>query len=147
MAHVQDQVGAGRIVSIDVAPQARPVHPRIRYMEGSSIDPAVVSAVRSGILPSERVLVILDSLHNRNHVLEELRVWSPLVAPSGRIIVEDTNINGHPVHTDYPPDQGPGAWEAVEAFLAENSDFEVDHAAERLLLTFNPRGYLRRTGS
>lgn len=147
MAHVQDQVGAGRIVSIDVAPQVRPVHPRIRYMEGSSIDPAVVSAVRSEILPSERVLVILDSLHNRDHVLEELRVWSPLVAPSGRIIVEDTNINGHPVHTDYPPDQGPGAWEAVEAFLAENSDFEVDHAAERLLLTFNPRGYLRRKGS
>ena len=50
-------------------------------------------------------------------------------------------MNGHPVR----PDHGPGPMEAVETFLKENRDFAVDASREKLLLTFNPRGYLRRS--
>jgi cephalosporin hydroxylase len=34
--------------------------------------------------------------------------------------------------------------EAVQAFLRENHDFVVDTEREKLLLTFNPGGYLKR---
>jgi cephalosporin hydroxylase len=56
------------------------------------------------------------------------------------LIVEDTNINGHPAL----PEFGPGPWEAVEAFLAETDEFEADHRQEKYFFTMNPNGYLRR---
>ncbi|MCC6429211.1 MAG: class I SAM-dependent methyltransferase [Phycisphaerales bacterium] len=145
LAHIMDVIGKGRVLSIDIEsnPQ-RPSHPRITYLHGSSIDQAVFASVRSGITTGERALVILDSLHNKDHVLAELRLWSPLIPSNGLLIVEDSNINGHPVHTDYSPDQGPGAYEAVEEFLLENDHFQRDSSFERLLMTFNPGGYLRR---
>ena len=34
--------------------------------------------------------------------------------------------------------------EALDEFLAQDSSFEVDRECEKFLLTFNPRGYLRR---
>jgi cephalosporin hydroxylase len=35
--------------------------------------------------------------------------------------------------------------EAVEQFLKENHAFAVDVSREKLLLTFNPRGWLRKS--
>jgi cephalosporin hydroxylase len=49
-------------------------------------------------------------------------------------------VNGHPVW----PDHGPGPMEALQRFLAETDDFEVDRSCEKFLLTLNPSGYLRR---
>jgi cephalosporin hydroxylase len=40
---------------------------------------------------------------------------------------------------------GPGPMEAVEQFLKENHAFAVDVSREKLLLTFNPRGWLRKS--
>jgi cephalosporin hydroxylase len=42
------------------------------------------------------------------------------------------------------PEFGPGPMEALDEFLAEHAEFEIDRRCERYLLTFNPRGYLRR---
>ena len=56
------------------------------------------------------------------------------------LIVEDTNVNGHPTYEEF----GPGPMEAVRRFLGENSDFEVDRRCERFLMTLNPNGYLKR---
>ncbi len=144
LASVCDAMSRGRIVTIDPREfRSRPKHPRITYLAGSSTDPAVLERVRSMIAPGERVMAILDSLHARDHVLAELRAYGPLVTPGCCLIAEDTNINGHPVHTDYPPDQGPGPFEAVETYLGETDRFEPDRAREKFLFTFNPRGYLR----
>jgi cephalosporin hydroxylase len=87
-------------------------------------------------------MVVLDSDHRRPHVLAELHRYAPLVSPASYLIVEDTNVNGHPVL----PDFGPGPLEAVEDFLTESDDFFVDGSREKYFLTFNPGGYLcRRT--
>jgi len=88
-------------------------------------------------------MVILDSDHREGHVFDEIAAYSPLVHVGDYLVVEDTNVNGHPAFADY----GPGPMEAVTKFLAGNDEFEIDRRCERLLLTFNPRGYLRRTKS
>ena len=88
----------------------------------------------------KNVLVILDSDHSRDHVLAEMRAYAPLVPLGGYLIVEDTNVNGHPVARKH----GPGPKEAVDAFLATNDEFVVDHDREKFRVTFNPGGYLRR---
>jgi cephalosporin hydroxylase len=85
-------------------------------------------------------MVVLDSDHSAAHVLAELRAYAPLVTPGCYLIVEDGNVNGHPVE----PSFGPGPWEATKQFLAESNVFDVDREREKYLLTFNPTGYLRR---
>jgi cephalosporin hydroxylase len=100
----------------------------------------IVGHVSDLVGEDDSVLVILDSDHTKDHVLAEMRAYGPLVTKGSYMIVEDTNINGHPVL----PDFGPGPWEAVEEFLQGNDQFTVDRSREKLLMTFNPMGYLRR---
>jgi len=56
------------------------------------------------------------------------------------MIVEDTNVNSHPV----PWGNGEGPAEAVAEFLRRYDDFEVDPHREKHQLTFNPGGFLLR---
>ena len=87
-------------------------------------------------------MVLLDSDHRREHVRAELESYAPLVSPGSYVIVEDTNIGGHPVST--PITEGP--YEAVMDFLAGHAEFEIDRSRERLMMTLNPSGFLRRKG-
>lgn len=141
LASLCDLLDRGTILSIDIrAREGRPTHPRITYFDGSSTDPSLIQQIQARIGPGDRVLVILDSDHRRDHVLAELRTWSDVVSVGSYLVVEDTNLNGHPV----APEFGPGPMEALEAFLAEDSRFEVDAAREKFYLTFNPKGYLKK---
>jgi len=140
IASLLDLIGHGRVVTVDIDAMAgRPVHPRITYVHGSSTDPAIVAGVRAAA-DGKRVMVILDSDHAAAHVAAELAAYHDLVTIGCYLIVEDTNVNGHPVR----PDFGPGPMEALDAFLAGRDDFVSDLDRERFLLTLNPRGFLRR---
>ncbi len=144
LGDVCELLGRGQVVSIDIlALPDRPEHPRVTYLTGSSTSPEIVAQVRSR-LPADRahgaVLVILDSDHARDHVLAELRAYGQMVTVGSYIVVEDTNVNGHPVY----PSFGPGPMEAVDAYLAEAEVFVVDESKHKFLQTFNPRGYLRK---
>jgi cephalosporin hydroxylase len=131
----------GQVVSIDVAPKPDlPTHPRLRFVTGSSTSPGVVGELRPLVQQAERVLVFLDSDHARDHVRRELGIYSDFVTPGSYLIIEDTNVNGHPVH----PNFGPGPMEAVLDFLAEDPRYEADRSRERFLLTMNPHGFLKR---
>jgi cephalosporin hydroxylase len=144
MASLCDLIGHGEVVTIDIKRRKKdlpvPVHPRITYLLGSSTSDDIVGDVRNRVLTREKVLVVLDSDHSREHVLNELRIYGPLVTPGSYVIVEDTNVNGHPV----APSFGPGPMEAVDSYLEETDEFKIDLTREKLLFTFNPRGYLRK---
>lgn len=143
MASVCDLVGAGRVVSVDnVAREGLPRHPRVTYLVGSSTDAATFDKVCAHVRPGEAVMVVLDSEHTRDHVLEELRLYGGLVTPGSYLVVEDTNANGHPVLRSY----GPGPWEAVTDYLGGGAPFAADESREKFYMTFNPRGYLKRVG-
>ena len=137
-----ETLGRGEVVTIDVDVQPdRPEHPRLTYLEGSSVAEEILEEVRRRIpTDGSPVLVILDSDHSEAHVSAELRAYAPIVTVGSYLVVEDTNVNGHPA----VPDHGPGPFEAVQAFLATDPGFEVDPRCERYYLTQNPSGYLRR---
>jgi cephalosporin hydroxylase len=140
LAMVFDALNHGRVITVDVkAHENRPQHDRITYVAGSSTDPEIVAAVH-GLVGGARAMVVLDSNHQTAHVYDELLAYAPLVHAGDYLIVEDTNVNGHPTFAEF----GPGPMEAVAQFLAKNDDFDVDRRCERFLMTLNPGGYLRR---
>jgi cephalosporin hydroxylase len=140
LATIMDLIGHGRVISIDrEARPDRPVHPRVSYWLGSSVDPLIVAAVHKAA-GGGRTMVVLDSDHSAAHVFEEIMCYSPLVRVGDYLIVEDTNVNGHPTY----PEFGPGPMEAVAKFLGQNDEFAIDERCERFLMTLNPKGYLRR---
>jgi cephalosporin hydroxylase len=141
LASMCDLLGEGQIVTVDIqADPHRPQHSRITYLQGSSTEDSIAGKIREIVKDSSPVMVILDSDHSREQVLQELRLYSPIVTRGSYLIVEDTNINGHPVLELH----GAGPMEAVEAFLSETDEFTFDREREKFFLTFNPKGYLKK---
>jgi cephalosporin hydroxylase len=152
-ASILELMGRGRVIGVDVeirkynrlAIEAHPLSHRIELIEGSSLADETVEAVRSRIRPGERVMVALDSAHNREHVLGELRRYAPLVTPNSYLVVFDAVMR--PVAD--APSAGAG-WdqdnplEAVREFLDGTDEFEVDRSRERLAVTYCHGGFLRR---
>jgi cephalosporin hydroxylase len=142
LAHLLDLVGHGRIIALDIdhsnlhATATR--HPRIQFIEGDAV--ALAPQVKSLIADNEDVLVIEDSSHTYENTLAVLREYSALVKPGGYFVVEDS-ICHHGLDTGPKP----GAYEAIEAFLAENENFGSDRGMESFVVTWNPRGFLLRS--
>ncbi|MCG2737627.1 MAG: cephalosporin hydroxylase family protein [Candidatus Methanoperedenaceae archaeon] len=141
LASICDSVDKGQIITIDIDNKVgRPRHKRIKYLRGSSTSEEIIKQVKKSISDKDIVLVILDSDHSKEHVLNELKIYSKFINKGSYIIVEDTNVNGHPVFVEH----GLGPMEAVEDFLNMNNDFVIDNTKEKFYLTFNPSGYLRK---
>ena len=128
-------------VDITLTPEARTLrHPRIRLIEGSSTAKETIREVEA-LLPGSHGMVSLDSDHSARHVADELRIYREYVAIGAYMVVEDTNVNGHPVF----PNHGPGPMEAVDAFLAEDDRFQRDDQVWlRNLFSFHQHGWLKR---
>jgi cephalosporin hydroxylase len=138
----------GRVISIDVQDRmsearALPlVRQRVEFVLGSSADPAIAARIARRVR-GKKVMVLLDSDHRRRHVLQELRLYAPLVTVGSYLIVQDTVINGHPLLPNWGDGDG-GPMEALREFLAGTDEFVVDASRERMLFTFCPSGFLKR---
>lgn len=146
--------GHGEVLGIDLdirphnrdAIESHPMSKRISMIEGSSIDLSIVEQVRK-IAAGKKVILVLDSNHTHAHVLEELRLYAPLVSVGSYCVVMDTVVEDMP--PEFFPDRpwGPGdnPKTAVWAYLEENNSFEIDYQMQnKLLVTVAPDGYLRR---
>ncbi len=87
----------GRVIGIDIeirthnrkTIEAHEMFHLITLVEGSSTAPDVVRHVRSLVKAGETVLVILDSNHTRQHVLDELTAYHELVTQNSYIVATD----------------------------------------------------------
>ncbi len=155
-------LGRGRVVGIDV--EIRPHNRRaieehrlsslISLIEGSSIDPEVVDRVRVEVGDAEKVIVILDSKHTREHVLAELAAYSPMVTSGSYVVVQDgcmAQVAGSPRSASDWSWNNP--LEAIQDFLSRHPEFAREEPTFRFnegnvekRVTYWPDGYLRRVG-
>jgi cephalosporin hydroxylase len=90
-------MGKGRVIGIDIAIrphnrkaiEAHEFFSFITLIEGSSVHPKIVEQTRSYVRARDRVLVLLDSNHTKQHVLAELEAYSPLVTRGSYIVAMD----------------------------------------------------------
>ena len=141
LAHLLDHLGHGRIIAIDIdhshlKPRAK-AHPRITFIEGDAC--LLVDCIKADIPEGAEVLVIEDSSHTYENTLGVLRGYADLIRPGGYFIVEDS-ICHHGL--DLGPEPGP--FEAIETFVTEDPSFQIDRSRESFLITWNPKGFLRK---
>jgi cephalosporin hydroxylase len=146
---------AARVVGIDIdirahnrkAIEAHPLMRRISMIEGSSVAPQVIAAVRAMADGKRSVLVCLDSNHTHEHVLAELEAYAPLTTVGSYCVVFDTIVDDLPksLSADRPWGPGDNPKTAARSFLADHPEFEIDHRINhKLLIGVAPQGYLRR---
>ena len=144
----------GRVISIDlrIDPAARQnieaslFRHRIELIEGDSKSEAVHQQLQTLLGGETNVLVCLDSDHSYAHTLAELRLFSRYIPVGGYLVLFDTicedladTSNGEPSWVYDSP------MAALREFLGENRNFASDPAWGKFLVTFAPRGFLRRT--
>lgn len=135
-----------KVLSVDIShkdldPAAR--QPDILFIESSSTVPAIAEHIErlKGEYPG-KIFAILDSDHSMNQVLAEMKLLRPLLSTGDYLIVEDSNLNGHPVL----PGFGAGPYEAIEAYEREfPNDYEHDVPRENKFgFTFATNGFMIR---
>lgn len=153
-------MGKGRVVGVEIelrphnrkAISEHPLADMITIVDGSSIAQETVDKVKALIKPGEKVMVILDSNHKKPHVLEELRLYGPLVTPGCYIIACDgimEQVAGGPRTAPDWPESNPK--QAALSFVAENRDFVIEEPVwpfnEGVLkerVTYWPKAYIKR---
>jgi len=137
-ASLFEAIGKGKVIGIDIeirehnrkAIESHEFFHRIDLIEGSSIDPEIVAKVGAMIPAGATVLVILDSNHLRDHVKNELELYSPFVTEGSYIVSTDGVMRDV---SDVP--RGEGTWiddnpaQAAEEFVAECPDFRIEQPA------------------
>ena len=141
LAHLCDLLNKGRVIGVDEdhsrIPEIVRNHSRISLVTGDAC--TCFEKVAGGIRTGEQVLIIEDSSHTYENTLGVLRAYSVLIQPGGYFIVED-GICHHGL--DIGPNPGP--FEAIGTFSAEHPEFVIDRSLENFLVTWNPKGFLRR---
>ena len=141
----------GIVISIDIENSTLnddgedwlPTHPRTTFITANSLDRNMLKQIKNVASGYERVMVILDSCHTKQHVYTELMLYSEFVTVDGLLLVEDTSISTWVKEGVFQrKDSGPSA--AVSLFLKNNDKFKAEAACERLLTTANVGGWLRR---
>jgi len=155
-------MGKGRVIGVDI--EIRPHNRRaieehelfelITLVEGSSTDAGIIQKIKKLIKPDERVLVILDSNHTKEHVQKEMDAYHGLVTPGSYLVVTDGFMKKL---ADVPRGKEEWSWNnplsAAEEFLGHHKEFELEKTPswpfnESTLkenITHWPGAWLRRT--
>jgi cephalosporin hydroxylase len=155
-------MGKGRVIGVDIeirphnrkAIEAHELFEYITLIEGSSVDENIVECVKSLIKPEEKVFVMLDSNHSKQHVLAELNAYSELVSIGSYIVAADGIMESL---VDAPRSNEDWSWNnpkaAVEEFIKTHDNFIIEEPEflfnEGLIterVTYWPSAFLRRIG-
>lgn len=150
------RVSERRVVGVDVdirshnreALDNHPLRFKMELIEGSSIDPVIISKVSSIANNYSNILVSLDSNHTHDHVLSELNAYAQLASPGSYCIVFDTCIEHMPYNSfdDRPWSVGNNPETALRSWLLENPNFSIDKSIDnKLLISVAPNGFLKRS--
>lgn len=145
----------GQVIGIDIdirkhnrnEIEKHPMMKRIKMIEGSSIDIGIAAQVRKHAEGRKKIMVVLDSCHTHEHVLEELKIYSEFVTTGSYIVVFDTIIEFFPdeFYTERPWKKGNNPWTAVQEFIKGNEKFVIDRSIpEKLIFTSAPDGFLKK---
>ncbi len=152
-ASLLELLGKGKVIGIDIeirehnrkVIEAHPMFNRIELIEGSSISEETIDKIRKMMPKDYKVIVCLDSNHTKNHVLKELQLYHEFVNPESYIVVFDTITsklskvsNSEKMYLNNSPK------EAIEEFLKEHNNFELDKSYNKLYVSSSQDGYLRR---
>jgi len=149
------EIENGKVLGIDIdirehnkkAIEEHPMSKKITMFEGSSIDDEMISIVHDFAKKGKKILVILDSNHTHQHVLEELQAYADLTSIGSYCCVFDTIVEDLPEDSfdNRPWGVGNNPKTAVWEYLKENDDFVIDKDIEnKILITVAPDGYLKR---
>jgi cephalosporin hydroxylase len=155
-ASLLELIGKGEVLGIDIdirehnrkEIEQHKMFKRIKMISGSSIDEAIIEEVKKFTEGKKTILVVLDSNHTHDHVLKELKFYSPLVSIGSYIVVFDTIVEDLPegyFSQSRPWSLGNNPKTAVNEFLQNNKQFVIDEAIDnKLLISVAPSGYLKR---
>lgn len=153
-ASILESIGKGYVLGVDadirehnrIEIEKHKMYKRIRMIQGSSIDSKVTKRVYEFAKDKKQIMVFLDSDHTHQHVLKELKTYSPLVTKGSYLVVFDTIIEDMPsdFFANRPWNKGNNPKSAVHEFLKINDRFKIDKSIEnKLLITTAPDGYLK----
>lgn len=154
-ASICELIGKGEVLGIDIDIREHnkaeivkhTMSKRISMIQGSSVAPEIAKQAAEIAKGKEKVLVILDSNHTHEHVLQEIMLYSPLVTKGSYLLVFDTVVEDLPddIYNDRPWGIGDNPKTAVWEFLKHNDQFEIDKTMDnKLLISVAPQGYLKR---
>lgn len=137
-ASLFEAMGKGRVIGIDIeirkhnreAIEAHEMFKRIDLIEGSSTAPETLDQVKALIKPGEKVLVVLDSNHTRDHVLDELKLYGELIEVGSYVVATDgimAQVKGGPRTGDDWDWNNPQR--AVHDFVTQDKRFIVEEPA------------------
>ena len=118
---------------------------RVRMIEGSSVSDETIGKVKEAVKGAGKVMVVLDSNHSKEHVAKELDLYKDFVTPGSYMVAMD---GAQAYVWDIP--RGKSEWKednpltAIEDFIEHKKDFVIDERCNRLMVSSNPKGYLRR---
>ncbi len=156
-ASILEALGKGRVITIDNdlrshnyhALVQHPLAKRIFPLSGDSTSPEIINNLYATINTNrlKTVMVCLDSNHTHDHVLQELKLYGPLVSVGSYMIVFDTAIEfmmkRKPADRPWGPGNNPHT--AVKEFIENSLLFVVDKEIEQLaMITAAPGGWLKR---
>jgi len=132
-----------RIISVDLIDQPNKNLRKFNYKNiecliGDCNSSEILDKIRSLIKTEDRVLVIEDSAHTFDNTFKVLENYKNIVTVGGYFIVEDgvcDVLKIGPV---------PGPMKAIEEWIVNNKNYEIDRSRERYVMTYNPKGYLKR---
>ena len=144
LCHQLDVFDNGTVISVDINHGGfHAEHERLVKVTGDSTLPDTAGKVKDIIHEGATCLVIHDGSHKKEDIKKDFMLYSPFVTVDSYFIIEDGIMDVFDWKDHRTAGHDCGLYAAIE-LAQENSDFIIDNAREKYIMTYNPMGYLRR---